>query len=156
MPNVVTIDISQMKRLEQTLGEIGRFVGDMTPYFEAAVPVIQRLIGDTFDQEGPGWAPLKPETIAGRIRAGFAAGPILHMSGALRRAATDDADVDISSDTLLYRTTLPYAAAHQFGYRPGGLPARPFIRTELIAPAVAEVFEKEFRTRVIDRLKGAI
>lgn len=154
MPDVVTIDLSKMRRLKKVMREIGSVTDDLSPYFEAVVPVLRERIEDTFTDEGPGWTPLTANTVAARLRAGFGSGPILFRTGALMRSATSEAQVDISSRELLYRTTLPYAASHQRGTR--RIPARPFIRKEQLLPVVVAEFGRVFRERVGHQLKAAL
>lgn len=59
----------------------------------AMLKVGRYLMGVTarnFNAEGrPAWTPLKPVTIADRLRKGFGPGPILQRSGALRRSLTE-------------------------------------------------------------------
>lgn len=47
------------------------------------------MIPRTFQQEGPGWAPLSPRTIADKQRLGWANRPILQRTGDLYRELTN-------------------------------------------------------------------
>jgi phage gpG-like protein len=95
------------------------------PLTEVAAIVRDKLT-DNFDDEGPGWAPLAPSTVASRLALGYPAGPILHRSGRMRRSLTGqggDAITQIDGDSLALGSSVPYAGFHQTGT--GTMPARP-------------------------------
>lgn len=83
--------------------------------------------------DGRAWQPLKPFTIAERLKRGYAAGPILVQSGRLRSSLLNPGAADSYEDlqtasngwTLLVGTENSYALKHELGE--GRIPARPFI-----------------------------
>lgn len=71
---------------------------------------------EVFDQEGPGWTPLKARTIKQRVREGFGEGPILDRKrgnlglrgGIIESPSKTEAVVGV-------RAGIKYALVHQFG-----------------------------------------
>lgn len=60
------------------------------PALEAAADYIRQMIGDVFEQEGPGWAPLAPRTQMERAWQGYQPQhPILQRSGDLMSELTE-------------------------------------------------------------------
>jgi phage gpG-like protein len=97
------------------------------PLKKAIQEVVIPSIAKNFDDEGnPPWAELTDETLAKRSWAGFAEGPILDRTGALRSAATSveawEFDDDVAQMTMPGET--PYGTFHQGGT--SQMPERPF------------------------------
>ncbi len=72
-------------------------------------------VQDTFDQEGPGWTPLKAKTRRQRVAQGFGEGPILNRKrlDSLRRNIVEN-----SNETQVVvgvKAGIKYARIHQFG-----------------------------------------
>lgn len=70
----------------------------------------------TFEEEGPGWAPLRPRTKKQRLRQGFGEGPILDRKRG--RLGLKGGIIEAPSKTeavVGVRAGIPYAAIHQFG-----------------------------------------
>ena len=71
---------------------------------------------EVFDQEGPGWTPLKARTLKQRVREGFSEGPILDRKrgnlglrgGIVEAPSNTEAVVSV-------RAGIKYALIHQFG-----------------------------------------
>jgi hypothetical protein len=78
---------------------------------------MRRQFGLRFDREGPGWAPLKPETVAAKERAGLAT-RILEATGAgrdsLTEAGGDNVEV-VTNDTLVFGSSLARMKLHDTG-----------------------------------------
>lgn len=102
------------------------------------------LLGDfrqNFDQEGGAfgagawakWAPLRPSTIADRLRKGYGgAHPILERTGTLRAGVTQRGApgnvFEVGPNYLVVGTTVPYAIYHNSSApRKSNLPRRPII-----------------------------
>ncbi len=77
---------------------------------------------ETFEQEGPGWPPLKPRTKKQRLAQGFGEGPILNRKKAsglglrlsiIEKSTEDKAIVGVPKHADIEK----YAAIHQFGGR---------------------------------------
>lgn len=98
---------------------------DFSPVFEAFAAYHRRSILRNFMAEGRPlrWSPLQPATIRDRQRQGYGAGPILQRSGRLMRAF----EFNWRRQSYSVRNTTPYFNAHQFGYAPNSLPARPML-----------------------------
>ena len=152
MAATVSLDIKSMKKLGLWTRSMTLITRDLSSYFEAAIPGMKERVDQTFQDEGPGWAPLSPHTIAARQRAGFSAGPILQQTGALRRSATDDAEITVSKRGMTYRTTLPYAQIHQEGK--GLIPRRSFLNEDQLAPVVVDDFGSAFKRRILSTFRA--
>lgn len=73
------------------------------------------------------WAPLKPATIAAKIRAGRSTKPLIRtatMSQSPRVVRVTDKTATVGSDRRVGGESL--AAIHQLGTKDGKIPARPF------------------------------
>jgi len=108
---------------------------------ESAVPIVAHAIEQNFDQEGRPlrWPPLRPSTLQ-RKPAGL---KILQRSGRLRRSI----HTRVEGNALVASTAVPYATAHQLGYSPRRLPARPFLALTqddltAAAQAIADALEE--------------
>lgn len=91
-----------------------------------------------FNEEGPGWAPLKPE-VQKRKERKFPGAPILVRTGALKASLTSDkakgSVYELTPDTLKLGTSLKtpdgnynLGLLHQFGAPRNNMPARPPIQ----------------------------
>ena len=72
-------------------------------------------VQETFEQEGPGWTPLKAKTRKQRVAEGFGEGPILNRkrTDSLRRNIVSN----YSEDQVVVgvKASVKYAKIHQFG-----------------------------------------
>lgn len=112
---------------------------DLTPYFTAITASFRSSEMQRFDQEGPGWAPLKQSTIERKLRAGSGTPyTILERFGGLRGSLTGMGAggfvrmTAIGDDQMLYIGTAilddygsTYANRHQGGTK--YMPARPVV-----------------------------
>lgn len=117
----------------ETRSYFGRLEGklrDMRTPNRRASRRLYELILEGFNRQttpwGTRWMPLKASTKKLRVRAGFAPGPALNMSGYLRssiRATSGRAGFEVSADAA-------YAEFHQSGgrgFRGSAVPARPYM-----------------------------
>lgn len=125
------VDVSGGTHLIGTISGIIRRISEPRPALNEVGDSIERKAARAFQQEGPGWAPLKPATNRDRVRRGYPpAHPILERTGGLRRSASEQG----GSHRRRYKGTRsievgsadPKAAFHQFGTR--RMAARPFFR----------------------------
>jgi len=68
---------------------LGRRADDLRPAWPAVAVQAAAGYKRSFRAQGPGWAPLKPSTVRGRIAEGLPAGPILRRTDTFYRSATD-------------------------------------------------------------------
>lgn len=80
-----------------------------------------RLAHEKTDPEGNAWAPLSDRWASRKSRR--SSGGILEYQGDLLDSITHRA----MKTRVLVGSNLTYAAAHQHGYAPGGVPARPYL-----------------------------
>lgn len=153
----LTLDTSQFDRLVANISnpvireEIMRI-----PQKKAIAALVAQAIADNFNQEGPGWAPLKPETIRNSVskklkeklkgmsdqqllqfekKARKSGGTphrrILRKSGLLFKSATTvGAPGNIyktEGTNLIFGTNLVYAAVHNYGEKSKHIPKREFM-----------------------------
>lgn len=105
----------QLKR--SLLRTAGRFK-DAAPAFEQIADILMEIEDDQFESSGRhgsgGWAKLAESTLEHKTGAG-----ILIETGDLERSLTTrgapDQVLEITSEFLLFGTSLPYAAFHQTG-----------------------------------------
>jgi phage gpG-like protein len=95
-----------------------------------------------FDTQGAlsgGWQPLSVGTIAGRIRAGYGASPILQRTGALRKSFY----AFVNEKKALVSSKSPYFVYHQSRMPRTKIPRRAMlILTENTKQNIVEVFNK--------------
>lgn len=137
------------------ISEIGRVLGlENTKLSNFKVPLtksagfIMSDIQSNFDTEGQlaaevtggeKWQPLKKGTIAGRIRAGFSASPILQRTGALRKSFYSLVD----EKKALISSRSPYFAYHQSRMPRTKLPRRVML---ILREHTKENIVQEFNT----------
>lgn len=83
----------------------------------------ERDIKKRFDLQGPGWAPLKPATIAAKQ-----SDEILIDTGLLQNSIEFKVKPEGLEVGVFNPARTQIALAHEFGFPPHNLPARPFIR----------------------------
>lgn len=125
------------KRLEMRLGGLYGRLRDLRPVWGDIHEIFLAFMKRVFDAEGKVakggsvWVPLNPRYAAWKQRH-YGDLPILHLTGALRRSFTEAGDA-----AHVYRTgpgfmetgsSVKYARAHQWGFPPKKLPARPILR----------------------------
>jgi phage gpG-like protein len=120
----------------------GRAVDLSKPLFEKVAPIHWKLAASEFDQEGHytesgfvPWAPFKRQPRGTSRGAGgrFTSRKLLNKTGRMRRAVTTfspPSTVEVTADTLTFRSHIPYEKYHQDGVPARNLPARPFARFE--------------------------
>lgn len=141
--------------ITETFVRLGESLRIFTVPLETSIKeVISKAVERNFDEQGPGWAPLSPTTVAIRQREGYPAGPILVRSGALRRIATSLGIWDIDGVAGTADASLPdsvwYGIVHQEGSAIAQIPARPFLTvSDEDADKVAEVFGLWLDERVV-------
>lgn len=89
--------------------------------FPAIVEDFQRMSANRFADNGPGWAPLSPATIAMKTRAGYSQpDTTLVATGDLLYSLAGDTEHsvrEVTPDSIVMGTSLPYAKYHQEGPR---------------------------------------
>ena len=127
------ISVRGADKVERSFDVLGRAVEDFRPLWELLVPELQDMAGAEFKGLGlasGGWAELTPDYAAykSKVRPGM---PLLVFDGDLRSSVTEKGAgggiIELKPDTLTFGTKLDHAAAHQYGYPPRNLPARPFL-----------------------------
>ena len=125
---------------------------DLSGTFEKVADALGPAIAHTFDQEGPGWAQLRPSTVRqrelrirrGRIDVG-PRHPILQQTRALKRSLTVPGAPGhhrrIDRQYMSYGSTISYGGYHQRGTRK--MVKRPPLDAERLTPVVSLVFEDE-------------
>lgn len=104
----IQLDDSQVRqRLDQLMGALA----DSRPLMAGIAAELAAQTELAFQDQGPGWAKLKPATIRAREKAGKWPGQILQVSNALARSITTRSGPDFAQ----IGSNVPYAAIHQFG-----------------------------------------
>lgn len=162
------IEVRGARELNRKLDALARDLGHPRPIFKAAVVETMRWCDRNFQQDGAlampgGWAPFKPQRVAGELQRGRWVGrgksrrfdtsaKLLRDTGRLRgsiRGFSSDRGGKVF-------TQLPYAIVHHHGAKGHGLPSRPIIPyTYQVAPLILQK-AKEWVSRVLAerRLKG--
>lgn len=97
---------------------------DLSPLTRRVAATLEDSVAESFARQASpagAWAPLKPATIADRIRRGYRAGPILERSGDLAGSVHSTH----GPDSAAAGTNRRYAATQNYGR--DGIPARPFL-----------------------------
>ena len=107
---------------------------DMSPVFVEISKMIMESTRKNFESQGRPrrWPPLKPSTIADRVRQGYQPGPILDRSGALKSSLTNPNDsnaiIRIRPRSLQMATRDKKYSIHQRGTRT--IPQRVMMRLQ--------------------------
>jgi phage gpG-like protein len=153
--------------LDNALLGLQSSLGGNSAAFAAIAQDFHAMVAGQFATQGSAggtpWAPLAPSTRRRRDRAGA---PLLDVTGALRNSLTDSGAPgsieEISGDSLLIGTTVPYASFHQYGAGWGlgslaapagrqqgrGLPMRPLI---VVTDERLEAWREIFQENLLDR-----
>ena len=140
------------EELQKYLSKIYRNLKTLKPFFVAIIPVLHGSIVANFREGGrpKKWKPLKPSTIAGRMREGtwpgfHSAQPILMAHGTLFKSIGTVRKIGTGS--LEYGTNLEKATYLQYGTKK--MPARPFVLfqdediEQIVSYAAAFAFDPE-------------
>jgi phage gpG-like protein len=134
--------VEGIPELHRVLGLTHKKVENFKAPLQKASNFILSDIQSNFDTQGGlvgGWQPLSAGTIAGRIRAGFGAGPILQRTGALRKSFYSFVD----EKKALVSSKSPYFAYHQSRMPRTKIPRRAMlILTENTKQNIVEAFHK--------------
>lgn len=90
---------------------------DMSPALRQVADVMRGQFGQRFSSEGPGWAPLKPATLAAKRSAGLSE-RILEATGAGEASLTEsggDNVEHVTADTLVFGSSLSRMKLHDTG-----------------------------------------
>ena len=146
---VIDIDFTQLLVLQRRVPEIGRMTDDLRFAWDQVVPALKKEVEQTFDDEGPRWAPLAHSTQLERKRQGYGmAHPILVRDGSMKESLTKNPLVVSEPQFLWFGTTSKIAAYHQYGakHKRGNwrLPSRPMLQAKRLIPVAKEAFMEAF------------
>jgi len=122
------IEVDGLSMYTGALQRLAEFAQDLSEPFREISKDFQRVEGERFNRQGPGWAPLAPATLL-RKR-----GPsILVETGALKESLMGGAGfIEVITDSqLIAGTDIPYARYHQRGTR--RMPVREVIKPDATA-----------------------
>ncbi|WP_251010291.1 phage virion morphogenesis protein [Pseudomonas fluorescens] len=107
-----TIELNH-QHLQQTLSEVERAIGDLTPLMHSLAAELASQTEENFEHEGrPQWPELSDTTTERRANNGHWPGKILQVSAAGLAASITTRATDSSA---LVGSNKPYAAMMQFG-----------------------------------------
>jgi phage gpG-like protein len=144
MPNYFELKftVEGISELHRVLGLTSQKVGNFKVPLTRASGFILSDVQTNFDTQGAlsgGWQPLTAGTIAGRVRAGFGASPILQRTGALRKSFYSFVD----EKKALVTSRSPYFVYHQSRMPRTKIPRRAMlILTENTKQNIVEAFHK--------------
>ena len=128
MPGFIEIsfEVAGAAPIQSAMVSFGNEIRDLSPAWDEVGDIVRANFEEQFFTEGGyygtgggGWVPLKPSTIADRIRRGYCAGPILQRDGTLFESlATKGSPGNINevrADGASFGTQIPYARFHQDG-----------------------------------------
>ena len=155
MPNYfhLKFTVEGIPELHRILGMTYRKVENFKVPLKKAADLILSDVQTNFDTEGGlagsvtgggKWQALKEGTIAGRIREGYGAGPILQRTGALRKSFYSL----VNEKQALVTSRSPYFAYHQSRMPRTKIPRRVMlILREDTKRNIREVFQKFLRIK---------
>ncbi len=135
------------EQLAYRLGNLGSALNDLRPVWPEVDTVVREFMKKVFESEGEyggtHWAPLN-EAYAQRKARDNPGKTILRLSdwlyGSFTNAQHPEHVMNVGPTFGEFGSKVLYAAAHQYGYPPRKLPARPMVRE----------FTKEEGERVVD------
>jgi phage gpG-like protein len=143
--------ISGDEELNAAFQAFARAVTDWRPYWPTIAGVFYEAERARFASDGFGTWPRLSDGYAKWKTKNYPGEPMMSLTGNLRRSLTDrfgpNAVYEDEPQSLVLGTTVPYAAAHHYGYPPRNLPARPIIGVrdtdpELMATLALIQFER--------------
>ena len=151
-----TIDPSEVAHLSRDMQDELEFaaMGMQAAMAAAYVDVVASNLGNSGVDRPFAWAPLSP-AYAKKVGRSYAT---LYVSGDLARAVKVDNSLAQHSTVSVSDDDCPYACAHQFGYPPRNLPARPYFpfdpttgettpfTMELVQQAAQDALDQHFAT----------
>lgn len=112
--------------------------GDIRPAWPAVKQRAAEGFENTFQSQGPGWAPLRPSTVRQRISQGYSGtSPILTRSRELRDAYTVNLKYRGTASTITFVISVPYGKYHLTGTR--RMPAREVLLSKWYQRQLSEV-----------------
>jgi len=147
MPNYFELKftVEGIPELHRVLGLTSQKVKNFKVPLTKASGFIMSDVQTNFDTQGAlsgGWQPLSVGTIAGRIRAGYGASPILQRTGALRKSFYSF----VNEKKALVSSKSPYFVYHQSRMPRTKIPRRAMlILTENTKQNIVQEFNKFLR-----------
>jgi phage gpG-like protein len=124
MPFQIKIEVFGDEIVSRKLLRFAAQAEDMSSAWDEVTDELKRGFNRNFQQQGPGWAPLKPGTVRQRIAQGYPPGPILTRSGRYKRAMTGGLQTIKTPGSLVAIAPSVPGAFHQHGTSKP-MPARP-------------------------------
>ena len=119
----ITIKVLGVAKAQAKLAASKMQAQDYTPLWNKAIIILEKSGAKTFRMQGrPRWKPSQ--------RALLQHGKTLRKTNRLMQSVTaksGDSVRDVRGNSLRFGTRVVYAAVHQFGYGPDGIPKRPFL-----------------------------
>lgn len=129
------ISVSGLEENQELMEDIAARLADLSPVLEVIAQDVRTAIDDSFAEQaspdGSPWAPLSRATV--RRRRGTGAPTILVDTGRLRNSIA----TQYTQRSLSFGSNVVYGGAHQFGYAPRRLPARPYMPVTIDGGAFA-------------------
>lgn len=112
-----TIRIEVNEEARQALNALVERMSDLRPFYKKVGEILESSVIDRFQTEttpdGTPWTPLRPSTLASRLRRKKSGQGILRDSGAMRMAISHQ--VEEGGVRVGVASGIKYAAIHQFG-----------------------------------------
>lgn len=148
---MITISIEGSEQATYMLRGIEQGINDLRPIWKDVDTIFRAFMRQIFQSEGAyggsKWRALNPAYAARKARQ-WGARPILQASGALMSSFVSASDADhvyrVGPTFGEFGSRKRYAKAHQYGFPPHKLPARPMLRK----------FTKSEGERVVDVILG--
>ena len=123
-----SVELTGLGAVDAVLAAKLEALDDFTVPLKRCAVSYYNTVGTFFeDSQGPdgiAWAPLSPDYAARKPKSKT---KILILEGTLQDTIITGATTTIDKTTMRVGSNMPYAAAHQFGYKKGGIPQRMFL-----------------------------
>jgi phage gpG-like protein len=130
MPVDISIEIFGQEQVKRTIMRPSQRADDARPAFRTILEMLRETERRRFRAQGPGWEPLKEETLR-RKRAHGERLQILMATDELFESLTSPGSpvgiAEIDKNSLRYGTHREWAASHQFGAPGANIPQRTII-----------------------------
>ena len=151
MPIKIKVDQASVDKAQLAMASLAGRIADLRWLWPQLAGEFYKREQAFFNAEGEGqWAALSEQY--GKWKARYYPGqPLLRLTGNLSRSliarTSPDAVFEPEARTLTLGSSVPYAAAHHYGYPPRNLKARPVIDIDQATEGqMLEVAEREFAT----------
>src|SRR3982751_3089234 len=154
MPLEVSVEVFGQTQVKRTIMRPSEHAKDARPAFRAVLELFRDIESRRFRAQGPGWAPLNPETLRRKAARGERLQMLMttgDLFDSLTSPTSGEGISDIDRHSMRYGTRRPWAESHQFGAPDANIPQRKIIDfSEADKRATVKILQRFILTGEVD------